>query len=88
MSNHNRNVTDKAISILRILYPGADEYELERNLYFPLKRCLSIQSDLCAGFPDCMCGDEVIKATFGGQPPPRSGGGHAGPSSSGGSGLF
>ena len=57
----NRKVTEQAIQILRSLYPQADEYALERNLYFPLKRCLQIQSDLCAGFPDCMCGRDVIE---------------------------
>ena len=54
MSNRNLNSTEKAMGILRILYPDADEYALERNLYFPLKRCLQIQPDICAGFPDCM----------------------------------
>jgi hypothetical protein len=85
MSTIDPTIRDEAIHILLSLYPQADEYALERNLYFPLKRCLSIQSTLCAGFPDCMCGDEVIAGTFGGQPPPRASGG---PKPPGGNGLF
>ena len=61
MSNRNLNSTEKAMGILRILYPDADEYALERNLYFPLKRCLQIQPDICAGFPDCMCGRDALE---------------------------
>ena len=85
MSNRNVNSTEKALGILRILYPDADQYELERNLYFPLKRCLQIQADICVGFPECMCGRDALAATFGDRPPPPASSGSA---SSGGAGLF
>ena len=85
MSAIDPTIQDEAVRILRSLYPEADPYEFERNLYFPLKRCLSIQSDICSGFPECMCGRDVIAATFGDHPPPPA---SAGARPQGGSSLF
>ena len=85
MSAIDPAIQDEAVRILRSLYPDADQYELERNLYFPLKRCLSIQAVLCAGFPECMCGRDVLAATFGDQPPPPA---RAGAKPQGGTSLF
>lgn len=61
MTDIDPNIQNEALRILRSLYPYADQDKLERSLYFPLKRCLQIQTDLCAVFPVCMCGREILE---------------------------
>ena len=70
MNTNKAEILAEAVHVLMGIYPAADRGALERNLYFPLKRCLQFRSELCSGFPECMCGNEVIEKTFLGQPVP------------------
>ena len=63
MNDNETIFRQDAIRILSSLYPQVDPFELDRNLYFPIKRCMQLQPGLCAGFPECLCGQEALLRT-------------------------